>query len=200
MSMDITAFLDGILCISLDRYHISEQCSASIFKEKKARDYSSTLKLEAASFSETLVLIYQTVWHHVPEDSALQVEAPQMKWCLTRVTSLNAVLETRTLCPLLQYNTKNQINIECKSQKWFPARVLALMSWKCTNSWLLFMFNMPCYSLSRISNWINCAVQVFALTRLNNLLFLWWVYCYYSNMGQICPWCTLEERWDESFA
>lgn len=77
--MEITAFWDGILCISVDRYHISEQCSASIFREKKATDYSSTLKLEATSFSETLVLIYQTMWRHVPEDSALQVEAPQMK-------------------------------------------------------------------------------------------------------------------------
>jgi len=117
VNMDITAFWDGILCISVDRYHVSEQCSASIFREKKSRDYSSTLKMEAASFSETLVLIYQTVWRHDPEDSALQVEAPQMKWYLTRVTALNAVLETRTVCPLHRYNTKNQINIECKPQK-----------------------------------------------------------------------------------
>lgn len=141
-----------------------------------------------------------TMWRHVPEDSALQVEAPQMKWYLTRVTSLNGVLETRTLCPLHWYNTKNQINIECKSQKLFPVRVLALMSWKCRNAWVLSMFNMPCYSLSWIINWINCAIQVFTLTRLNNLLFLKWLYHYYSNMGQICPCYTLEEWWDESLA
>jgi len=128
VSMEITAFWNGILCILVDRYHVSEQCSASIFREKKARDYSSTLKLEAASFFETLVLIYQTMWRHVPEDSSLQAEAPHMKWYLTRVTALNAVLETRTLCPLHRYNTKNQINIECKSQKSFPVRILALMS------------------------------------------------------------------------
>jgi len=75
LKMEITAFWDGILCILVDRYHVSEQCSASIFREKKARNYSSTLKLEASSFSETLVLIYQTMWCCVPEESAVQVEA-----------------------------------------------------------------------------------------------------------------------------
>jgi hypothetical protein len=58
-SMEITAFWNGILCISVDRYHVSEQYSASIFREKNAWDYSSTLNLEVASFSETLVLIYE---------------------------------------------------------------------------------------------------------------------------------------------
>ena len=79
VSMEITAFWDGMLCIWVDRYHVSEQCSTFIFRAKKARDYSSILKLETASFFETLVLIYQTMWWHDPEDSALQVEAPQMK-------------------------------------------------------------------------------------------------------------------------
>lgn len=108
--------------------------------------------------------------------------------------------DCRTLCPLHQYNAKNQINVECKSQKWFPFRFLALMSWKCRNAWLLFVFNMPCYSPIWISNWINCAIQVVTLTWLNSLLFLKWVYRYYSNMGQIWSWCTLEECWDESLA
>jgi len=97
VNMEITAFWDGILCISVDRYHVSEQSSASIFRENKVWDYSSTLKLEATSFSETLALIYQTMWRHVPEESALQVEALQMKWYLTRVTVLNAVHETAEL-------------------------------------------------------------------------------------------------------
>lgn len=87
VNMEVTVFWDGILCISVDRYHVFEQYY-SVFREKKARDLSSTLKLEAASFSEKLVLIYQTSWHQVPEDSTLQVEAPQMKWYLTRTTSL----------------------------------------------------------------------------------------------------------------
>jgi len=94
VNMEITAFWDGILRISVDKYHVSEQCSASISREKKARNYCSTLKLEAASFSETLLLIYQNMWCHVPEESALQVEAPQMKRYLTRVIALNAVHET----------------------------------------------------------------------------------------------------------
>jgi hypothetical protein len=34
--------------------------------------YSSTLKLKAAGFSETLVNIYQTIWHHIPEDSIVE--------------------------------------------------------------------------------------------------------------------------------
>lgn len=108
--------------------------------------------------------------------------------------------DCRILCPLHWYNSKKQINIECKSQTWFPVRFLALISWKCRNAWLLFMFNMPCYSLSWISNWISCALQVVTPARLNNLLHLKWVYRYYSNMGQICPWCTLEECWDELLA
>ena len=181
VSMEITAFWDGMLCIWVDRYHVSEQCSTFIFRAKKARDYSSILKLETASFFETLVLIYQTMWCHDPEDSALQVEAPQMKWCFTRVTALNAVLETRTLCPLHRYNTTNQINIECKSKKWFPVSVVALMSWKCRNAWLLFMFNMPRYSLSWISYWINCAMQVSLLLHRA----LWIHLIYYTPMNAL---------------
>jgi hypothetical protein len=34
-------------------------------------DHSSTLKKEAAGCSETLVLIYQTTLHHIPEDTNL---------------------------------------------------------------------------------------------------------------------------------
>jgi len=129
VNKEITAYWDGMLCISIARYHVSEQCSASIIREKKARDYSCTLKLEAAGFPETLALIYQTMWHYVPEDSALQVEAPQMKWYLTRFTALNAVHEAVELyAHYIAYNTKNQINIDCKSQKRFPVRFLALMS------------------------------------------------------------------------
>lgn len=97
--------------------------------------------------------------------------------------------DSRTSCQLYLYNTKNQTNIECKSQKWFPIRAENAEMHGCC---LCF------YTLSWISNWIYCAVQVVTLSRLNNLLFLKWVYCDYSNMGQICPWCTLEECWDES--
>jgi hypothetical protein len=33
--------------------------------------YELTLKMEAGGSSETLVAIYQTIWHHVVEDSDL---------------------------------------------------------------------------------------------------------------------------------
>jgi hypothetical protein len=37
-------------------------------------DHSSTLQLKAAGYSETTVNIYQTTWHHIPEDGNLQTE------------------------------------------------------------------------------------------------------------------------------
>jgi hypothetical protein len=67
VNVEITAFWDGMLCSSVDRHHVSEQYSASILREEKTRDYSSTLKSEAASSSETLVPVYRTMWHHILE-------------------------------------------------------------------------------------------------------------------------------------
>jgi hypothetical protein len=36
------------------------------------RFFNSILKKEAAHSSEALVMIYQTIWYHIPEDSNLQ--------------------------------------------------------------------------------------------------------------------------------
>jgi hypothetical protein len=55
------------------------------------RVYSSILNMEAASSSRTLVPIYQTIWHHIPEDYSFNqilhlfhiVFVPQFQWFMT---------------------------------------------------------------------------------------------------------------------
>jgi hypothetical protein len=37
-----------------------------------------TLKIEAISYSETLIITYQTALHHIPEDCDLEFKNPQM--------------------------------------------------------------------------------------------------------------------------
>jgi hypothetical protein len=49
-----------------------------------------TLKTEAASFSETLVLIYQTIRCHIPEDRNLHYNFPKIA---NNLISLNSMMK-----------------------------------------------------------------------------------------------------------
>jgi hypothetical protein len=64
--MTITVFRDVTPCILLDRYHrFGGMCCFNL--QDRRILYSYTLKLEAASPFERLVIIYEATRRHVPE-------------------------------------------------------------------------------------------------------------------------------------
>jgi general stress protein CsbA len=65
-SIKIMVFLDVVSCTLVDIYQHSGGGCCLCFK-------SSTDKIKATSFSATLVSVYQTTQHHIPEDHILML-------------------------------------------------------------------------------------------------------------------------------
>jgi hypothetical protein len=58
--MKITVFWDVMICNLVDSYQHSQGICCLL-------PYSSSLKMGALSSSKMLTLIYQTMWHYIPE-------------------------------------------------------------------------------------------------------------------------------------
>lgn len=68
----INFFKDVMLRSPVDIYqHFRGTCS--LYFHGRRASHFSTLKMEAAGSSEALLCIYQSILHHAPEDSNLQI-------------------------------------------------------------------------------------------------------------------------------
>jgi hypothetical protein len=89
--------------------------------------YSSALKMEATGSSKTLVMIYQTIQHHIPDDNNLHRKDyfHHLKESQTRRKTIFVSLHWKSLLPYLQL-----ISFRISSrQKIFKEQLLSTLHW-----------------------------------------------------------------------